>query len=114
MWGLMLLMLTIVRLNADVKMHASLPEEPTIERPERPIAPVVVPVPLYGINYNTYVTTNESNCDPYINIIKAKEEEIQTLLKEIASLKNKEQIRKQKELKEEYDKQLEKFEARGK
>jgi len=107
-------MLTIVRLHAEVKMHASLPEDPTIERPERPIVPVVVPVPLYGINYNTYVTTNESNCDSYIKIIKAKDEEIQALLKEIDALKNKEQIRKQKELKEEYNKQLEKFETREK
>lgn len=120
LWGAMLLALTIMALNAEVRMHSTLPEDPITDRPERPIyperpvRPVVVPVPMYGINYNTYVTTSESNCDQYIEIIKEKDKEIQALLKEIDSLKNKEQIRKQKELKEEYNKQLKKFEERKK
>lgn len=111
--------LTVVGLYAEVRMQASLPEDPIIDKPERPIYPQrpirpVVPVPIYGVNYNTYVTTTESNCAEYIEIIKEKDEKIEALLKENARLKEEAQTDLQERLKGDYDKQLEKFEERGK
>ena len=66
------------------------------------------------IYHHYYTTTIERNCDSYINIINKKNKEIEALSKEIKHLReNKYEIMRQ-QLKEEYDKELKKFEERRK
>ncbi|HEY9189371.1 MAG TPA: hypothetical protein VIM88_00755 [Sulfurovum sp.] len=64
------------------------------------------------IYHHYYTTTIEKNCDRYINIIEQKDKKIEALSNEIKNLKeNKYEIMRQ-ELKEEYEKEMKKFEER--
>ncbi len=64
------------------------------------------------IHHHYYTWTIEKNCDSYINIINAKNREIEALTQEINNLRaNKYQIMRQ-QLKEAYEKELKKFEER--
>ena len=66
------------------------------------------------IYHHYYTTTIVKNCDSYINIINKKNEEIEALSNEIKHLReNKYEIMRQ-QLKEEYNKELKKFEERRK
>lgn len=66
------------------------------------------------IYHHYYTTTIEQNCDRYIDIINQKNKEIEALSREINNLKeNKYEIMRQ-QLKEEYDKEMKKFEERRK
>jgi hypothetical protein len=118
--GTMLLSLTVVGLYADVSMKSpEIPEDPIVRPPidqERPIIPrpIVIPTLLYGEHYHTYVTTTECDCDEYIKVIKEKDKKIEAMLKENERLKAEAQIHIQKRLKEEYDKEMQKFEDRKK
>lgn len=108
-------------LQAEVNMRQTNPDDFPVdipilddERPVRPTRPVVVPpVIQYGEHYNTTVyTTPESTCTEYINTIKEKDAQIEVLKKEIAALKDGEQKKLQKSLKEEYERQLKEFDER--
>ena len=109
-------------LNADVTMHHSdlIPEQPIVRPPidpERPIRPkpIIRPALLYGRHYhNYYDTVTDSNCDDYIEMLKEKDEKIAALLEENARLKEEAHTGLQKRLKEEYDKELKKFDNRHK
>ena len=109
-------------LNADVTMHHSdlIPELPIVRPPidpDRPIRPkpIIRPALLYGVHYhNYYDTVTDSNCDDYIEMLKEKDEKIGALLEENARLKEEAQTGLQKRLKEEYDKELKKFDNRRK
>ena len=119
--GVMLLAGMSVSLSAEevgVKMKAPTAQKPIVSpirptRPKRPRRPLLRPS-LYGIHYHTYVSRAASNCAQYITIIKEKERKIEALLKENERLRGKEEVRLQKDLKEEYDKEMQKFENRGK
>ncbi len=66
------------------------------------------------IYHHYYTTTIEKNCDRYINIINKKNKEIEALSKEIKHLREKKYEIMRQQLKEEYDKELKKFEERRK
>lgn len=115
--GVMLLAGMNVSLNADeagVRMKAPTAHSPTVRpvRPIRPKRPILRPS-LYGIHYHTYVTRTASNCAQFSAIIREKDKKIEALLKENERLRGEEQLRLQKDLKEEYDKEMQKFENRG-
>lgn len=119
--GLMLLSGMHLSLHADVSMHATpIPEQPIVRPPidpERPVRPkpIIRPALLYGRHYhNYYDTATDSNCDDYIEMLKEKDEKIAALLEENARLKEEAQTGLQKRLKEEYDKELKKFDERRK
>lgn len=118
--GTMLSALIVVGLYADVSMESSeISEHPIIRPPidsKRIIRhrPIVRPTLLYGKHYHTYVTTTKCNYDEYIKTIKEKDKKIEALLKENERLKTEAQIHLQKRLKEEYDKEMQKFEDRKK
>ena len=109
-------------LHADVTMEHSdvIPERPIVRPPidpERPIRPkpIIRPALLYGRHYhNYYNTVTDSNCDNYIEMLKEKDEKIAALLEENSRLKEEAQTGLQKRLKEEYDKELKKFDNRHK
>lgn len=61
-----------------------------------------------------YITTIQTNCNKYIDIIKAKDKEIEALSKEIDNLREEKYEGMQQRLKEEHDKEMRKFEERGK
>lgn len=64
------------------------------------------------IHHHYYTWTIEKNCDSYINIINEKNREIEALTQEIKNLRaNKYETMRQK-LKENYEKELRKFEER--
>jgi hypothetical protein len=60
------------------------------------------------------VDVENSNCDDYIEMLREKDEKIAILLEENARLKEEAQTGLQKRLKEEYDKELKKFDDRHK
>lgn len=66
------------------------------------------------IYHHYYTTTIEKNCDRYINIINEKNKEIEALSKEINNLKERKYEIMRQQLKEEYDKEMKRFEERGK
>ena len=119
--ALMLLAGMNLNLNAEVTMQHSdvIPEHPILrppidpERPTRP-KPIIRPALMYGVHYHTYVTEEDSDCDQYIEMLKEKDKKIAALLEENARLKEEAQTGLQKRLKEEYDKELKKFEERRK
>ncbi|PHS38929.1 MAG: hypothetical protein COB07_02620 [Sulfurovum sp.] len=119
--GLILLLGMYLGLHAEVSMHATpIPEQPIVRPPidpERPIRPrpIIRPALLSGRHYhNYYDTVSDSNCDDYIEMLKEKDEKIAALLEENARLKEEAQTGLQKRLKEEYDKELKKFDNRHK
>ena len=120
--GLIVLAGMSVSLYADVSMRHSrpIPELPIVRPPidpERPVRPkpIIRPALLYGRHYhNYYDTATDSNCDDYIEMLKEKDEKIAALLEENARLKEEAQTGLQKRLKEEYDKELKKFDERRK
>ena len=119
---MMILAGTHLNLNADVTMRHSdlIPEQPIVRPPiypERPIRPkpIIRPALMYGRHYhNYYETVTDANCNEYIEMLKEKDEKIAALLEENARLKETAQTGLQKRLKEEYDKELKKFEERRK
>lgn len=86
------------------------PEHPIVRPPERPIRPVAQPL-FIREDYH-YYTNIETACDEYIRIIEQKDQEIDSLKKEIESLKGKEFTKLQKSLKTEYEQELKKFDER--
>ena len=66
------------------------------------------------IYHHYYTTTKEKNCDRYINIINKKNKEIEALSKEIKNLREKKYEIMRQQFKEEYDKEIKKFEERRK
>jgi len=103
-----------LNLNADVTMqHSDVIPDIDHERPTRP-KPIIRPALMYGVHYHTYVNQTASNCDDYIEMLKEKDEKITALLEENARLKEEAQTGLQKHLKEEYEKELKKFEERRK
>ena len=119
---MMILAGTHLNLNADVTMRHSglLPEQPIVRPPiypERPIRPkpIIRPALMYGRHYhNYYETVTDTNCNEYIEMLKEKDKKIAALLEENARLKETAQTGLQKRLKEEYDKELKKFDNRHK
>ena len=86
------------------------PTLPIVRPPVRPIRPINRPV-IVREHYN-YYTNVVSSCDEYIRIIEQKDQEIDSLKKEIESLKGKEFTKFQKNLKTEYEQELKKFDER--
>jgi len=86
---------------------APVPENPIARPPARVITQPV----LVREDYN-YYTNTVSSCDGYIRIIEEKDQEIDSLKKEIESLKAKEYAKLQKNLKTEYEQELKKFDER--
>ncbi|HSR74893.1 MAG TPA: hypothetical protein VLL31_08640 [Sulfurovum sp.] len=66
------------------------------------------------IHHHYYTNTIVQNCDRYIAIIEEKNKEIDALLNEIKNLKEKKYEIMRQQLKEEYDKEMKKFEERRK
>lgn len=117
--GLILIAGMLLSLNADVSMIApETPEHPIVKPPidpERPIRPKPIFRPvLYGNHHHTYLTTTNSNCDQYIQIIKEKDAKIEALIQENTRLKEEAQAGLQQRLKEDYDREMQKFEERRK
>lgn len=83
---------------------------PIVRPPVRPVRPITRPI-LVREDHN-YYTNVVSSCDEYIRIIEQKDQEIERLIKEIESLKGKEQSKFQKSLKTEYEQELKKFDER--
>lgn len=86
------------------------PGNPIVRPPLRPIRPIDRPI-LVREEYN-YYTNPVSSCDEYIRIIAQKEQEIESLKKEVEILKSKEHAKLQKNLKSEYEQELKKFDER--
>ena len=84
--------------------------QPIVRPPVIPIGPVTQPI-LVREDHN-YYTNVVSSCDEYIKIIEQKDQEIDSLKKEIKSLKGKEHANFQKNLKTEYERELKKFDER--
>lgn len=80
----------------------------------KPVRPIVRPIVNTGLVYqdNYYTTNTTNNCESYIEMLNQKDAKIAALTKELKSLKNKEQATMQKNLKKEYDKEMQKFENR--
>ena len=64
------------------------------------------------IYHHYYTTTIVEDCDRYINIINEKNKEIEALRREIKNLKEKKYELMQQQLKEEYEREMKKFEER--
>lgn len=86
------------------------PTHPIVRPPVRPVRPVTRPI-IVREDYN-YYTNPVSSCDEYIRIIEQKDQEIESLKKEVESLKAKEHAKLQKNLKTDYEKELKKFDER--
>lgn len=56
-----------------------------------------------------YAVPQESYCKKYIDIIKSKDEKIKTLSKELAALKEEQQMQLRKHLNKNYNKEMQKF-----
>jgi hypothetical protein len=114
---LSILALPVIVFSAESITAGSTPSRP-ITKPTHPIVkpvrPIVRPIINTGLVYqdNYYTTNTTSNCENYIEMINQKDAEIAALKKELESLKNKEQATIQKNLKKEYDKEMQKFENR--
>mgnify|MGYP001818500639 CR=1 FL=1 len=116
---LLVFTLTFSQIFAEVSMRPNeeatiLPIEPThpIVRPPKPIRPKEKYLLMHQDNY--YTTNIVSTCDQYIKLIEEKDKEIAALKKEIESLRKKEHSKMQKNLKKAYEKEMQKFENRGK
>lgn len=66
------------------------------------------------IHHHYYTTTIVQNCDSYINVINEKNKEIEALTREINNLKEKKYEIMRQQFKEEYEKEMKKFEERRK
>lgn len=89
------------------------PTNPIVIPPIKRVKPIRPATKYLLMNQdNHYYTNVVSNCDKYLEIIDQKDKEIEVLKKEIESLRNKEQSKMQKSLKEAYDKEMQKFENR--
>lgn len=86
------------------------PVHPIVKPSVRPTRPINRPI-LVREDYNYYSNT-VSSCAEYIRIIEQKDGEIDRLKKEIASLTGKEHAKLQKNLKTEYEQELQKFDER--
>ena len=80
----------------------------------KPIGKLKKPRERAIIYHHYYTTVIEQNCDQYINIINEKNKEIEALSREINSLKEKKYEIMRQQIKEEYDKEMKKFEERRK
>lgn len=81
------------------------PEDPIVrpkKKPDRPFRPV----PTYF--YSSVIT----NCDQYLQIIEKRDAEIKALKEELYRLRSIEQAQLRKELKEEYEREMKKFNER--
>lgn len=83
---------------------------PPLVKPVRPIRPIVNTGPVYQDNY--YTTNVETSCEKYVGMLAQKDQEIVALKQEIERLKKQEQSKLQQRLKEDYDKELKKFDNR--
>ena len=85
--------------SSDKEEHSVVKPSDKPERPKRPV--------------RTYYYTNViNNCDKYIEIIEKRDEEIKALKGELYRLRSVEQSELRKELKEEYELEMKKFENR--
>jgi len=83
------------------------PTHPIVRPPERPGTQ-----PIFVLEDYNYYSNPVSSCDEYIRIIEQKDQIIDSLKKEVESLKSKEQTKFQKSLKTEYEQELKKFDER--
>ena len=99
--------------SADVSMLPSDKERP---RPEHPIVkpPEKPEKPYKRIHRHYYYTNIISECDKYIEIIEKRDQEIKALKEELNRLRSVEQSQLRKELKDEYKREMKKFENRQK
>ena len=104
-----------INISADVVMQKAEKKKPEIslpiEKPIRPVRPVINTGVVYQDNY--YNETYTTNCNQYLEIIAQKDETIMALQKEIHALKSKEQQKLQQNLKTQYDAEMKKFENRS-
>jgi len=114
---LSMLLLSVIVFSAEGIMAESRPAIP-ITKPTlpitKPVRPIVRPIVNTGLVYqDNYYTINTTNsCERYIEMLNQKDLEIAALKKELESLKSKEQRIQQKKLKNEYERELEKFDNR--
>ena len=111
---LIIFLLLFVSISADVVMKKAEKEKPEIslpiEKPIRPIRPIVNTGIVYQDNYyNEHYT---SNCQQYIDTLAQKDEEILVLRSELKKLKNKEQMQRSEVLKKSYEAELKAFDNR--
>ena len=59
-----------------------------------------------------YAVPAGTNCQKYIDVIKTKDAEIKALSKELASLREEQQLQLQKYLKKKHDKEMKKFDEK--
>lgn len=114
---LSMLLLSVIVFSAEGIMAESRPAIP-ITKPTlpitKPVRPIVRPIVNTGLVYqDNYYTINTTNsCERYVEMLNQKDLEIAALKKELESLKSKEQRIQQKKLKNEYERELEKFDNR--
>lgn len=110
---LSILLLPIIVFSIEGVSAGSTSSKPIV-KPTLPITKPVRPIVNTGLVYqDNYYTTNTTNsCESYIAILNQKDAEIEALKKELESLKSQEQAEMRKNLKDEYDKEMQKFENR--
>lgn len=110
--------LLLTQTFADVSARTTTPEEKVrtesshfiSKRRKRPVMPAHK---YYLLNHDHYYYTNVmSNCNKYLRIIEQKDKEIEVLKNEINRLRGTTQESLQKNLKEEYEMKIKKFDER--
>lgn len=108
------LILILTQSSAQVSMGQT---ENADKKPPRPEHPITKPPhkpdrPIKGVHRHYYYTNIISECDKYIEIIEKRDEEIKALKEELYRLRSVEQAQLRKELKDEYKREMKKFENR--
>ena len=101
-------------LHADIVMKKSKPHDDLVTIPEHPIHHPEHPIhrpPLYPREYipTGIIVETQSDCSQYVEMLREKDAYIESLLSELAVLREKEQRRLSEKLKKEHEEELKKF-----
>jgi hypothetical protein len=107
-------LLLFLSLHADIVMKQSKPKDDFVTIPEHPIHHPEKPLhnpPYYPPEYipTGIIIETQSDCHQYIDMLHEKDAYIESLLSELAVLREKEQQRLSKRLKKEHEAELRKF-----
>jgi len=107
-------LLLILSLRADIVMKQSKPKDDLVTIPEHPIHHPERPLhrpPYYPPEYvpTGIIIETQSDCTQYIDLLREKDAYIESLLSELAVLREKEQRRLSEKLRKEHEAELKKF-----